>query len=64
MIKYTNYLIYIFMNINVNIRDKTKLVEKLRWHTYNINTTLADNYPILQNFVSNKSWDIAIWSKW
>ena len=43
------------MNINVNIRNKTKLVEKLRWYTYTINTTLADNYPILQNMVSNKS---------
>ena len=27
MIKYTNYLIKIFMNINVNVRNKTKLVE-------------------------------------
>ena len=52
------------MNINVNIRTKTKLVDKLRWYTYNINMTLADNYPILQNLVPNKSWDIAIWSKW
>ena len=48
------------MNINVNKRNKTKLVEKLRWYTYKINMTLADNYPILQNLVSNKSWYIAI----
>ena len=27
-----------------------------------MNTALADNYPILQNVVSNKSWDIASWS--
>ena len=52
------------MNINVNIRNNTKLVEKLRWYTYKINKTLADNYLILQNLVSNKSWDIAIWSEW
>ena len=43
------------MNINVNIRNKTKLVEKSRWYTYKINTTLADNYPILVTFVSKKS---------
>ena len=43
------------MNINVNIRNKTKLVEKLRWYTYEINMTQADNYPILQNLVSHKS---------
>ena len=43
------------MNINVNIRNKTKLVEQLRWHNYKVNTTLADNYHILQNLVQNKS---------
>ena len=43
------------MNINVDIRNKTKLVEKLRWYTYKIHATLADNYPILQNLVPNKS---------
>ena len=43
------------MNIYVNIRNKTKLVKKLRWYTNKINTTLADNYPILQNLVPNKS---------
>ena len=48
------------MNNNVNIRNKTKLVEKLRWYTYKINTTLADNYPFLKNLVSNKSLDRAI----
>ena len=43
------------MNINVNIRNKTKLVEKIMWYTYKINKTLADNCPILQNLVPNKS---------
>ena len=43
------------MNIDVNIRNKTLLLEKLRWYTYKINTTLADNYHISQNLVSNKS---------
>ena len=50
------------MNINVNIRNKTKIGKKIRWYTYKINMTLADNYPILQNLLSNKSWDITIWS--
>ena len=48
------------MIINVNIRNKTKLVEKLSGYTYKINMTLADNYPILQNLVSNESLDIVI----
>ena len=42
------------MNINVTIRNKTKLVEKLRWYTFKITMTLAANYPILQNLVPNK----------
>ena len=43
------------MNINVNIWNKTKLVEKLRWYTYKITTMLATNYNILQNLVPNQS---------
>ena len=46
------------MNINVNIRIKTKLVEKLKWYTYKIATTLAANYPIFQTWyqIKNKTW--------
>ena len=43
------------MNINVNIRKKTKLIKKISWYTYKINMTLAENCPILQNLLSNKS---------
>ena len=43
------------MNINENIRKKRKLVERLRWYTYKITTTLAVNDPIFQNLVPNKS---------
>ena len=43
------------MNINVNIRVKTKVVKKLRWYIYKITRTLSANYPILQNLVPNKS---------
>ena len=35
------------MNINVNIRNKTKLVEMLRGYTYKITCTPAENYPRL-----------------
>ena len=48
------------MNISLNIRKETKLVKKIRWYTYKITTTLASNYAILQNLVTNKSLDIAI----
>ena len=43
------------MNINVNIRNKTKLVEILRGYTYKIIYTPAANYPRLQKLVPNKS---------
>ena len=38
------------MDINVNIRNKTKFVKKLRWYTYKIHTTLA------YNTLSYKTW--------
>ena len=34
MIKYTVFLFLIFMNINVNVRNKKKMVEELRGYTY------------------------------
>ena len=52
MIKYTNDLIWIPININVNIRNKTKLVD-----SYQITSTPAAYYPRLQNLVPNNSWD-------
>ena len=41
------------MNINVNIRNKTKLVEILRGYTYKIACTPAANYPRIQKLVLN-----------
>ena len=35
------------MNININIRNKTKLVEILRGYAYKIPCTPAANYPRL-----------------
>ena len=57
IIKYTNDLIWIPININVNIRNKTKLVDYLRWYPFQITSTPADYYPRLHNFVPNNSWD-------
>ena len=56
MIKYTNDLIWIPTNINVNIRIKTQLVDYLRWYPYQITSTPAAYYPRLQNLVPNNSW--------
>ena len=57
MIKYTDDLIWIPINTNVNIRNKTKLVDWLRWYPYQITFTPAAYYPRLQNLVPNHSWD-------
>ena len=43
------------MNINVNIRNKTKLVEKLRWYTYKITCMSTTNYHRLQNLAPSKN---------
>ena len=43
------------MNINANIRNKAKLVEKLRRYTYKSLCMPAAKYPRLQKLVPNKS---------
>ena len=48
------------MNIYVNIRNTTKLVEILRGCTYKITCTAAANCPRLYKLVPNKSCDKAI----
>ena len=55
MIKYTNDLIRIPVNIYLNIRNKTKLVDQLRWYLFQITSTPAAYYPRLQNLVPNNS---------
>ena len=54
------YLIWISINTNVNIRNKTKLVEELSWYPSEITSTSAANYPRLQKLVPIKSWDIGL----
>ena len=61
MIKYTNDLIRIPINIDLNIRNKTKLVDWLRWYLFQITSTPAAYYPRLQNLVPNNSWDTGMW---
>ena len=41
------------MNINESIRDKRKLVEKLRCYTFKITYISTANYHRLQNLVPN-----------
>ena len=41
------------MNINESIRDKRKLVEKLRWYNFKIPYISTANYRRLQNLVPN-----------
>ena len=48
MIKSMNNLIWIPMNIYVNIRNKRKLVEKIRRYANNITCTQAANISRLQ----------------
>ena len=43
------------MNINVNIRNNTKMVELLRGYTYKITCTPAANYSRQLKLVPNKS---------
>ena len=49
MIRYANYLIYICMIINPNIRNKRKIAEKIRGYAYKTTQILAFNYPRAAN---------------
>ena len=40
------------MNINVSIRNKRKLLEKVRWLTFKITYISTANYPRLHNLVT------------
>ena len=43
------------MNINENVKNERKLVEKLRWYTYKITCMSTTKYRRLQNLVANKN---------
>ena len=46
------------------LRDKRKLVEKIRWYIFKITYISTANYRRLQNLVPNISWGIVFWPKW
>ena len=54
MVKYANYLINIVMIDNGNIRNKSKIAEKLKGCTYNTTQILAFNYPRAATLVPYK----------
>ena len=48
-------LIYIFMKININIRTKRKIAEKIKWYTYKITNFTAANGPRVAYIILNLS---------
>ena len=60
MVWYANYLIWIFMNIYENMRNKRRTVDKLSGGMYNITLRSAAKYSRLPNLLRNKSWDITL----
>ena len=53
-------LIYIFMKININIRTKRKIAEKIKGYTYKITYIAAVNCPRVANIMLNSSLYIII----
>ena len=52
MVRYANYQICIFMNINENIRNKRKISKKLRGFTCQIFYISAAYFPRLPDYVA------------
>ena len=48
-------LIYIFMKININIRTKKKMTEKIKGYTYKITNIATANCPRVANIMLNSS---------
>ena len=46
---YANCLIYIYMNIDINIRMKRKIAEKIKGYTYKITNISDANCPRVAN---------------
>ena len=61
MIRYANYLIIIFMNINENIRNERKSKNKMGV-IYKTTVISAAIYYKLQNLVPNQSLDTYVFS--
>ena len=52
MVRYADYLIYIFINIYGNIRNQRTSQKKFRGYTYKITHISAANFPIVAHLVS------------
>ena len=48
-------LIYVFMKININIRTKRKIAQKIKGYTYKITNIPAANCPRVANIMLNLS---------
>ena len=55
MVIYTICLIYIFINIDINIRMKRKFAEKLKGYTYKFTNISAANYPRVAKIILDLS---------
>ena len=55
-----SFLIYIFMKININLRIKRKIAEKIKGYTYKITNMAAANCPKVANIILNLSLCITI----
>ena len=56
----SSYLIYVFMKININIRTKRKIAEKIMEYTYKITNIAAANSPRVANIMLNSSLCITV----
>ena len=52
MLRYADYLIYIFINIMETLEIRDKITEKLIWYTNNITHISAAYCPIVAHLVS------------
>ena len=57
---YSSCLIYIFMKININIRTKRKMAEKIKGYTYKITNIPAAYCPNVANIMLNSSLCITV----
>ena len=55
MIGYANYVMIIFLTINLNVRNERKMVIKLRGCTYKITHIVAANIPRLPHLYRLKT---------
>ena len=57
---YANFLIHIYMNININLTMKRKIAEKIKGYTYKITNISTANCPRVANIKPNLSLCITL----